>query len=258
MPTIHFLGIIVPSTAYKVSMWELPKMHYKGGDPELTIELSITIANSAIDVGCDLAVFDNDILIQAHKVAYDFARATVNLFSFASGITLTVIFDELVDPSGVKGPFVIQDSSLAQFCTAYKLVSSETPTSLSRIMGIVLSEPALWLALDDIITATSHHNSITVNCARAVEALRHAMAPPGASRGKAWELFRSNLRIGKDYLRLITDTSQSGRHGEGIFVSGTVTTEIVHRSRTVMNRFLEFRKGNNQPLNEADFPMLDK
>ncbi len=259
MPTVHFLGKVVPFTGYRIKFWNLPSLKYKSGNTGIEIELSPTVEDSNVDICCTLDKFDKDTLVEMHKIAYDFARTLVNLHCFATGVTLNVIFDEFIDENGVKNPFIIQDLSLAELCTAYSLESGDArPTPLDSVIQIVCQDPQIWLALDEVITAGYKHNSITVNCARAIETLRHAMAPPGSSRGKAWELFRKNLRVGKDYLALITDTSASDRHGEGNFTPGSVTTEIVRRTRTVMNRFLEFRKGNNQPLNEADFPMLDK
>jgi hypothetical protein len=258
MPIIHFLGKISPSTAYQVSMHDLPGMTFTPADKSFTTTLSILVKDSAVDVECSTDKFNAAIMEQIHKLAYDYARATSNFFSFATGISLSVVFDEFIDPSGVRTPFVIQHLDLAPICTAFRMNDEVLPTSLSRVMSIAFTEPALWLALDDLITATTVHSLVVVNSARAIEGLRHAMAPPGMSRNEAWELFRTNLRVTKDYLELIIDTSKSGRHGDPTFIPGTVTTEITRRSRTIMNRFFEFRLRNNQPLDAADFELLER
>jgi hypothetical protein len=259
MPTLHFLGQVVPSTAYKITIKDMPQIHFQAGDGTLSVHLNIRIENSAVDVECATDQFGADTLLHVHKIAYDLARATVNLFAFASGITLSVVFDRLIDVNGVSSAFVLQDFSRASLCTAYSATSTN-PAQGTVLLGdmtkLVFSEPGLFLALDDLITATSVHHLMVVNSARAIEALRHAMAPSGMSRNDAWELFRENLKISKDYLRLITDNSQSGRHGEGKFIPGPITTEIIRRSWIIMNRFLEFRKRNSQPLQESEFPML--
>lgn len=259
MPTFHFLGQVVPSTAYKMTIKDMPQIHFHAGDGALDVDLNIRIENSAVDVQCITGRFGADTLSQVYKIAYDLARAVVNLFVFASGITLSVVFDQFIDPNGVLSAFALQDFSRVPLCTAFSVASTD-PTQTTVMMGdmtkLVFAEPALFLALDDLITATTLHHLIIINSARSIEALRHAMAPAGMSRNDAWELFRSNLKMSKEYLRLITDNSQSGRHGENKFVPGETCAEIINRSWIIMNRFLEFRKRGNQPLPESEFPML--
>jgi hypothetical protein len=235
---------------------DLPTIKFASGDSDMACDITITIKNSAIDLQCDMNRYERKDLEYVHKVAYDLARGAVNIMAFATGITLTVIFDQLINVDGTVSSFVCHTPDHAALCTAYELKLNETPRDFGEILKIILTEPALFLALDDLITSTSLHHLITVNSARAIEGLRHAMAPPGISRSQAWELFRTNLNITHNYLRLITDQSQSGRHGENKHVPGTITTEIGRRSWTVMNRFLEFRKRGNQRLPLAEFPLL--
>jgi hypothetical protein len=256
MPTIHFLGKIVPSNHYTVKMWDLPQLHYMSPENGLEVDLTIRIDNSSVDIECVANRTDQNARDHIHKVAYDMARATVNLASFSTGITLTVIFDQLINEDGVTSPFIIQDLSRSALCTAYATAPIGSAIQIGDITRLIMSEPALFLALDDLVTATSLHHLMTVNSSRSIEGLRHAMAPAGVSREREWEIFRTNLNLDKTYIRLITDHSISGRHGEGTFVPGTIITEIIKRSWTIMNRFLEFRKRGNLALPIAEFPLL--
>jgi len=237
-------------------MWGLPEVHFKSEDGVIDGKFTIEVKGASVDVKCVLDRFERDQLVHVHKIAYDLARASLNLISFATGLGLAVVFDQFVDADGATTAFIIHHPLLAQLCTAYSLADSKNVFRVDEIMKIVFAEPALFLALDDLITATSLHHLVVINAARAIEGLRHAMAQPGMSRGQAWELFRLNLNIAEGYLHLITDTSQSGRHGEGKYIPGSMTVEITNRSWTIMNRFLEFRKRGNQRLSLADFPLL--
>ncbi len=256
MPTIHFLGKIMPS-GYKTSISGLPAIHFKSADFAVEFDVTIQIQDSAIDVKCVAERLEEpDIFSYAFKVVYDLARASVNMMSFASGITFAVVIDEIIHTDGTKRPFAIQHLHLAKLCTSYSMGPPSETNGFMDMMKIVFAEPALFLALDRLIMATSVHDLVAVNSARSIEGLRHAMAPAGMSRDQEWERFRTNLNLDKQYLRLITDHSVSARHGEGTFIPGTITSEIISRAWTIMNRFLEFRKKGNLPLPVADFPLL--
>jgi hypothetical protein len=205
-------------------------------------------------VKCVVNRYDLDLRTHIHKIAYDLARAAVNLVCFSTGLHLSVFFDGLIEPNCTQTAFVVHHPHLAALCTSYVLGETGTATALDSILQFVLADPQVFLALDDLITGTSHHHLLTVNSARAIEGLRHAMCGSIADRNQQWTIFRTNLNLSKDYLQLITDSSTSGRHGEGKFIPGNVTEEIIKRSWTIMNRFLEFKKRGSLPLTE--FPLL--
>lgn len=256
MPTIRFLGKIVPSTGYTMSLHNLPTVNYKSQETGIEAEIAIRVHGSAVDVECKMPRFATSDVVHLHKVAYDTTRAAVNVLSFSTGIALTVIFDEYVDEHGNTSAFVIHHPDLAELCTICTVEVNKPFNDIEGALSIILVEPILFLALDDLITATTLHHLITVNCARSVEGLRHAMASPGMTRNQEWEVFRANLNLDKKYIQLITEHSASGRHGEGAFVPGTITKEIIRRSWTIMNRFLEFRKRGNLALPGGEFPIL--
>lgn len=126
---------------------------------------------------------------------------------------------------------------------------------MQPVFSLILGDTQLFLALDDLITATSFHHLLVVNSARAIEGLRHAIAPNKA-RSEQWDIFRANLNLDKDYIQFITDASASGRHGEGKFIPGNITEEILTRAWMIRNRFLEYKKRGDQPLPVSEFPTL--
>ncbi len=76
----------------------------------------------------------------------------------------------------------------------------------------MLSDPSVFLAVNDLIAsiAVSHHAAI--NCGRVIETIREAMTPSGADRKRGWEAISQN-----DF------------------------NETINRSWIVMNRFLNTR-----------------
>jgi len=247
----------MPSNHIQLEINGLPTLHFHSAELAFDADIEVTAHASAISVKCTATRYDDAVFVQLHKIGFDLARATVHLFTFASGISLSVVFDEIIRPDGTKTAFIAQDLSLARLCTAY---STYLPTAgnwgLSDVANVVFTDPVVFGALDDLVGAISHHHVTVINCARAVEALRNVMALPGASRIEAWEQFRTKLNIDRGYLQLIVETSTDGRHGRGTFIPGATTTEITRRSWVIMNRFLEFRKSGNQPLTAPAFPLL--
>jgi hypothetical protein len=257
MPTIHFLGKVVPSNYYSTTMWGLPKVHFKAGDGSFEADVLVNVKGSEIDVECTMVTYKKeDHLAHVHKIAYDLARAAINVMVFATGATQLVVFDRLIDENGTLSPFIIQHPDLKNLCTAYALEANATTQGVGDILQIIMTEPSLFLAMDDLITSTTIHHLVVVNAARSIEGLRHAMASPGMSREQEWTNFRNNLNLDRKYVSLIIDHSKSGRHGDGIFIPGSITEVIAVRSWTIMNRFLEFRKRGSVPLPLIEFPLL--
>ena len=81
--------------------------------------------------------------------AFDLSRASVDLISFATGIGLTVVLETFIDERGVGSPMVPQDPGLKGVCTAYMLGD---PASYDAVWRIVVATPALFMALNDLIT----------------------------------------------------------------------------------------------------------
>jgi hypothetical protein len=252
------LGSVLPPPPFvSITFADLPKVIYKPPGTDLNITVTVNVNNSAIDVECDMNRFDEQDIGHVHKIAFDTARAAVNLISFLKGYGLTVYLHTLVRPDGTRSVLVPQSPQLESICTAFstKPAATREENDFNTVASLVFADPALFMALDDLILSQILPHQGPVTCARAVEGIRNMIAP-GMKRPAGWETMREHLKLDRAYLDLVTETSTASRHGDRTFVPPDVTLEIQKRAWVVMNRFLEYRKRKNQPLPLDEFPIL--
>ncbi len=250
MPKVCFLGKIFPS-AYQLSI-SLPTVRWRSPDLGLTWQFDIKIENNAVTINCDINRYSGSDFVLTYMRALDAVKAAVNLAAFAYGIGYSVLIDTFIDPAGRQSPIAPEDKSLPALCTVLDRTSS---SDYGEVFKLVYTEPALFQALDDLIVSITVPHLSVVNCTRAIEGIRHMIAP-GKKTGPAWAKMRLALRISESYLRMLTDHSRGPRHGDRTHIKGDITMEIVKRSWVIINRFLEYRKRGNQPLPESGFPTL--
>lgn len=237
MPVIHLLGQVLPEPV-KISVGHGPTIKWESPDIALVMEFKNHIKDSKIDVECTLNRWGHDTLVPVYMRALDLCRASVDVVAFSIGYGLSVQLHTLVDPSGKTSDIVFSDPALPPLCTAYSLSAG-----FDEVHSMVLSEPTLFMAFNDLIAAITLPHKAPVNCARAMDRLKHLITPSNQNKDKAaWEAMRSALRIDETYLKFITDSSTAPRHGRPDHVSGAITTEVTVRAWTVMNRYLEYRK----------------
>jgi hypothetical protein len=256
MPIVHFRGRIFPydPKAFFVNFKDIPTLNWKDGQTGESTQITTRIDASIIDLEFDVKTFDERNLAGLAKIAWDVARVAVDLWSFKTGWGLGVVIDSIVTPDGRSATLLSKDESLGVLATA--LDSSDPKVNNFDVCyRIVATEPALFMALNDLIVSITLPHHATVNCARAVERLRAIMAP-NVDRKQAWPLFQGNLNIDRTYREYVTNISTGPRHGDPAFVPGTIVTEVTKRSWMIMNRFLEYRKRANKPLPLAEFPLL--
>jgi hypothetical protein len=211
---------------------------------------------SIIDIKFDLNQYNSTHDVELLKRASDLAHAAVDCFCFSHGIGLSVVLETITNDKGIASSILPSDPSLATYCTAFDLSpDNKGANNFDAMFRMIVSEPPIMMALNDLILAITvpHHSS--VNCARAIDSIR-VLICPGKKAGQAWPIVRQNLNVDEAYLSYITEASKGPRHGDRTFIPGQVTTEAAKRSWIVMNRFLEFRKRGNQPLPTLDFPIL--
>src|SRR5229473_474973 len=148
MPTARFTGRILPA-ALNVSLASQPTLHWKADELALEMSFHVQIRDGSILIDCDLNKFEDDYLIPLFVRAHDIARACVDLTAFATGNGLTVILEEFTDPSGTITRLAAQQPSLAALATAVKPGTGD----FDKLLEFVLAEPALFLALRDLIEA---------------------------------------------------------------------------------------------------------
>ena len=254
MSIVTFSGRIFPA-CYQISFSSNP-LDWKWQEENLNLHFETRIEKSIVTVDCTLDNFKPEYFVEIYRRALDIVRSAVNLAAFSSGIGWTVIFESFTDSSGQATMVAPQDSSLAALCSSFSLDPQAGKTSFGEMWDFVVTDPALFQTLDDLIVSITLPHHSTVNCARAIEGLRNLIATPGATVSQAWEQMRNALRLDRSFLQLITDTSTAPRHGDRSHIPGVTTTEIVRRSWMVMDRSLEYRKRGNTPLPAPDFALL--
>lgn len=255
MPKVAFLGRVLP-LCYQINMAHPNPIEWTWQEENLVLRFDMRVEKSYIRIECNLDTYKPEYLAEIHRRSFDIVRSAVNLAAFCSGVGYSVVFEHFVDVSGNQSMFSPQDPSLAALCTSFSLDPGMAKSPFGKMWDLVVTDPALFQALDDLIVSITLPHHSAVNCARAIEGLRHLIAGPGASGSEAWEQMRDALRLDRSFLQLITDTSAAPRHGSRAYISGETTTEIVRRSWIIMDRFLEYRRRGNSPLPAAEFSVL--
>ena len=126
------------------------------------------------------------------------------------------------------------------------------------MLGIIMAEGSLYMALNDLILANTLPHHGPQNCGRVLDALCRLVTPADnkGDRKKMWPVFREMLRLERQYVDFVMQASEGPRHGDRTFVPGNLSMIVTVRTWRIMNRFLEFRKRGNQPLPESEFPWL--
>jgi hypothetical protein len=256
MPTIKVLGKVLPSVI-QISLDSIPEVDWTAAEAKLQMHFHISIVKSLVEVTIDLNKYPIDDLAVVFNRVFDLTRACVDTLVFATGYGLTVYLDQLVAPDGTVSPILLQNPALAAHCTFFKfpIVTQKDRLDFEIALKTVFSEPAVFMALNELTQAIMlPHQGIT-NCARVLDGLRKLVVP-GVDSKNAWPIFQATFNADQAYLGLIFTHAKNTRHGDRTFISGPITTEIVNRTWIIMNRFLEYRKRGNQNLPLTDFPLL--
>jgi hypothetical protein len=257
MPIIHIRGRVLP-LARSVTASDLQPIVWKESTHAKTMQFTVHIQNSVVDVECEMEDFHPYADFSVPMVrALELARAVVDCLAFSTGLGLSVVLDDIVSPAGVVKKIQFANPPLSSLCTAFDLTPGNAgPNNFRAMYNLVVAEPPLFLALNDLITAITVPGQIPINCARAVEGLRMIMVPNDPSRKLGWAKMRETLQLERTYLEYITEMSTNPRHGDKSHIDQHLLQEVLRRSWIVMNRFFEYRKRGNEPLPIADFPLL--
>lgn len=256
MPIVHFKGKILPyePSAFTISIRDLPSVTWSEQNLAQTLKITSKIEASVIDIEFDVQVFnENDPALLLNR-AWDLARAAVDLYSFQVGWGLGVVIDTMVTPDGRVLTILPKMETLAHHSTAVRSADPKV-NNFDACYRILVSEPALFMAMNDLIVSITLPHHAVVNCARVIEGLRSILAP-GVDRKQTWLIMQAALNAEGAYLSYVTDLSAPPRHGDKAWIPGPTVIESTKRTWIVMNRFLEFRKRGSQPLPIAEFPLL--
>jgi hypothetical protein len=253
MPVVRFSGHI-DSPLVQLTTTAAIGCTWGWNERTLTIRIGITGGYVSVEVESDTFDVTTDFA-EFHKRASDMARALVHLAAYEQGLGVSVALNTAIFPDGRILKILPQDLRLKDICTAF---SSEDPSrvdELRQMIKLVMQEPALFRAMDDLVQSISVYHVSLVNCARVVDAIRR-MITDERSGATAWRAMHVALNVSRDYQEWISDQSAGPRHGDTTAIPGSVTNEVIHRTWRLMNRYLEYRKRGSAPLTAPEFPCL--
>jgi hypothetical protein len=250
--TIRFIGQLFPKGILLSAT--LPDLDWKWEEENLTLKFRTKINNNTVNVECDIEQYRPEHFSELHRGALDLARTATNLACFAHGDGVTCVFEFAILPDRTPSTLRFCDPSLAQYCRSYSLDPSRMQ-DLQTITDIVAKEPPLSRTLNDVIECITIPHVATINCGRIIYSIRKQIAP-GLGAKQGWPAMHKALNVSQAYQEYISTVSTGPRHGDSAYVSGRVTTEIVKRTWTIMDRYLEYRKRGKTILTAPDFPQL--
>jgi hypothetical protein len=249
MKTFTFLGRVLPDNyplprdLRRTFEWDVPE---QGALARMTV----IIEAGEVTVRCQAEDFSKEVSDDAFIRALDATKAMVDVFGFMEGVAYSVALDKCIEPTGRERKLIVAHHELSELCTAFG------DEDVEEVLDLVLAEPPLFQALNDLMDAIAKPHYSPISCGRVVESIARIIAGPGKSRPEQWALMHEALRLDPAYLKFITHHSKGPRHGDRIALSGDVTTELVTRSWTAMNRFLAYRRSGSIPLPLNEFPVL--
>jgi hypothetical protein len=251
MPTFRFTGKVVPiHPPIEIGpllpfVWE----HIETGERE-AYEVSFVGADVVVNVTINIELKDEKISAY-RNTSLDVARTALNIVCFQHGFGLLLYLDRYMSPEGKEELLIPGDPRLQS------LVSMEN-INMPMMSSLLAADPQLSRPLNDLITAITWPHAPAINCARAVEGLRHHMNPnEGDERGKSWGTFQENLRITRAFRDSITNLSTSPRHGNTAFIPSEDQEAVIMRSWMIMDRYFHFLGRGRKPLDATLFVILD-
>ena len=256
MPTLKFIGHI-HSPGVEVTIDFIPSIIWAAENTSKQWRFKTTIARSIGEVICDLDEYLPIQIGAIHARAHDLASACLDLGSFATGTPATLLFDEIVFPTGERKPLWIAEHDLAKLCTAYAVgnPSEEQRREFASMMNMVLGDYPLARAINDLTQTLHSQTQAAINCGRVLDGLRKIEAPE-KSKIDGWAMLQKALNADVSYMNYITQRSVEPRHGDRSIPPLDQTDEIQTRTWSIMNRYLEYRKRGRQALDLIYFPLL--
>lgn len=257
MQTGHFVGKIFPE-ALRLSLGSAVRVKLDNtGVVPGPIIFTIAILEGVIDIEYVVNQYEESYRHFITARAFDLVRVCADVCSFAEGQGIVVVLETLVRPDGTSLPVSFGIPSLRNLCTVMRGPSNlpNGKEDFQKVLNLVMADVPLFLVLNDLIQPLYVPHTILTNCGRVLDGLRKLVAPDEEAK-KGWAVLRSIVNAGPDYMEWVSKRSTDPRHGSKASVSVGVIDEVLKRTWSVMNRFLEYRKKGNQGLDVDEFPTL--
>lgn len=257
MGTFTFTGKVLPFFK-QFTMIGSVSIHFEEQiEPKVTLimDASVSINKGIVEVICDSNLFGNDnydghVDLKANYLA----KAIVNTYGFAQGLGLSVVLEQVKKPDGITYNIHANRPHLQTLVSVLQS-SPHGGVDVRTVMEIILQNPTIFVALNDLISAISFTPNAPLYCGRAVDAIRQSMAPT-KDRKQGWKILREALNLSQQYLEFITGQSKGPRHGSVTDIPFGDIHETTNRAWVVMNRFLELKKRKFSTLPLSEFPLL--
>jgi hypothetical protein len=252
MDTIRFIGNLYPKGLTLSAI--LPSLDWDWEEENKVLSFRVNIYNSTINVECTIDKFEDRYLVELHRRAFDLARTAANLACFAVRHGLTAVFEFVILPNGTPVTLRYVDQNLPQprSCS----LESKDMQKMADISTIVVTDPLLFLSLNDLIECLTTPHVAPINCGRIVDRIRRQIAP-SADGVPAWIEMQMALNLSPAYQKFVTQLSRGPRHGDPTPVPSLEARESLTRTWNIMDRYLEYRWRRNVPLTPPEFPALD-
>jgi hypothetical protein len=254
MPIVRFVGRLYPlGIEFFIKSKTKATAKHSGSGFEAVV--SVDVDKSIMTVECDAREWVREKhLISAYILASDVAGAFVDLAAFMSGIGLNLILEQIIEPDGNMGPIMPIRNELMQ--KSIPGPGGFDDKRYDKILPVILRNREAIHALRDLVDGFTHPHMTAISCGRALEGMRHAVAP-NRDRPVGWARLRDVIQVDQNYLKLITDESKGPRHGDFASVTSAANAEISKRTWIIAERFLEFLvRGGKDPLPLSEFPLL--
>jgi hypothetical protein len=205
------------------------------------VHLAVSVTTKAVIA--DIATFHNQINTVCKSI-YD---AATFLGATSVGVELTSLTEV------ETGRFWTFQDAVPELAQSVE----ERPLSTEAFINLALSNPYLRSALSDLNEAIRSPNDTGFYCYRAIETLMQEFKQQGEDNKAAWPRFRDALRVSKEWIKPLTDTSIGNRHGELKSLSGQERVFLMTRAWTLVYRFVRLKSLNIAQLPVSEFRLLD-
>jgi hypothetical protein len=210
---------------------------------------TIAILHSVVSVECEMEEFHEEEISQLYTRAVELSRTLVNLIAIRHGWGLTAHIDTFIHADGTEEFLMNRADTLSGIMDTYSL------DDIDGVFQRVACDVDFSTALNDMTDAISRPRATAVCCARAMDAIKNLLAP-GRKDMPGWRIVQKTLRADEAYLKHISDSSKSLRHGKHDYLPVDEAEELLRRTWTLVNRYFYHRLHSGKELPVDQFPQL--
>lgn len=122
----------------------------------LVVNATLTITQGLVEIVCESNLFgtenyDGYVILRAH----DLARAVVNSYAFAKGLSLSVFLESVIKPDGIKYNIQEHRPDLEPLVTVLSS-GQDGGVDIQNVLPVILTDPTIVVALNDLISSLTY------------------------------------------------------------------------------------------------------